>query len=56
MTPSTLYGAVVSATLKAGVSLISTLQGGDWVRVSIPPRYYISTYIATVNQHQNSIH
>ena len=47
-----LKGAVASAALAAGVSLVSVLQMGDLTRVSTLARHYISTYITTTNQHE----
>ena len=37
-----LQGAVTSAALVAGISLVSILQVGDWARVSTPARHYFS--------------
>ena len=48
-------GVAASATLAAGVSLVSILQAGDWARVSTPARHYFSTYITTTDQHQDSV-
>ena len=39
MSPGTLCGAVMSAALVTGVSLVSILQAGDWASVSTPTRY-----------------
>ena len=55
MSPGSLHGAAASAAIVAGVSLVSTLQVGDWAKVSTPPRHYFSTYIITMDQHQNSV-
>ena len=43
----TLQGAATSATLVAGVSLVSILQTGDWARLSTQARQYFSAYITT---------
>ena len=50
-----LWGVAASAALVAGVSLVTILQAGDWTRVSTPARHYFSTYITTINQHQDSV-
>ena len=50
-----LRGFAASAALAAGVSLVTILQAGDWARVSTPARYYFSTYITTMDQHQDSM-
>ena len=55
MSSGTLQGAVVSAALVAGVSLVSMLQAGDWAIVSTPARHYFSTYITTTDWHQDSL-
>ena len=47
-------GSVQEAAVPDGVSLVSILQAGDWARVSTPATHYISTYITTMNQHQDS--
>ena len=52
MSPGTLWGA---AAFAAGVSLVSILQAGDWVRVSTLARHYFSPYITTVDQLQDSV-
>ena len=41
--------------LPAGVSLVSILQAGDWTRVSTLARHYFSTYITTMEWHQDSV-
>ena len=51
MSPGSLQGAVASAALVAGVSLVSILQAGDWARVSTLARYYFSPYITTLDWH-----
>ena len=48
-------GVAASAALAAGVSLVTILQAGDWTRVSIPARHYFSTYITTIDWHQDSM-
>ena len=48
-------GGAASATLAAGVSLVTILQAGDWTRVSTPARHYFSTYISTMDWHQDSV-
>ena len=50
-----LWGVAASAALAAGVSLVTIMQAGDWVRVSTPARHYFSTYITTMDQHQDSV-
>ena len=52
MSPGSFWGA---ASLAAGDSLVSILQAGDWARVSTPARHYFSTYITTMDQHQDSV-
>ena len=52
---SSLWGVAASATLAAGVSLVTILQVGDWTRVSALARHYISTYITTTDWHQDSV-
>ena len=48
-------GAAVSVALVAGISLVSILQAGDRARVSTPARHYFSTYITTMDWHQDSV-
>ena len=48
-------GVAASAALAAGVSLVTILQAGDWTRVPMPARHYFSTYITTMDQHQDSV-
>ena len=48
-------GVAASATSAAGVSLVTILQAGDWARVSTPARHYFSTYITTMDWHQDSV-
>ena len=55
MSPGSLQGAAASVALAAGVSLVSILQAGDWVRVSTTARHYFSHYITTMNWHQDSV-
>ena len=55
MSPGSLQGVAASAALVVGVSLVTILQAGDWTRVSAPPRHYFSTYITTMDQHQDSV-
>ena len=50
-----LWGVAASAALAAGVSLVTILQAGDWTRVSTPARHYFSTYITTMDWHQDSM-
>ena len=50
-----LLGAAVSTVLAAGVSLVSILQAGDWAKVSMLARHYFSSYITTMDQHQDSV-
>ena len=50
-----LWGVAASAAFVAGVSLVTILQAGDWARVSTPARHYFSTYITTMDQHQDSV-
>ena len=50
-----LWGVAASAALATGVSLVTILQAGDWTRVSTPARYYFSTYITTMDWHQDSM-
>ena len=55
MSRGCLWGVAASAALAAGVSLVTILQAGDWARVSTPARHYFSTYITTMDQHQDSV-
>ena len=55
MSLGSLWGVAASAALAAGVSLVTILQAGDWTRVSTPARHYFSTYITTMDQHQDSM-
>ena len=55
MSLGSLQGIAASAALTTGVSLVSILQAGDWTRVSMPARHYFSTYITTMDQHQDSV-
>ena len=55
MSLGSLWGVAASAALVAGVSLVTILQAGDSTRVSTPARHYFSTYITTVDQHQDSM-
>ena len=48
-------GAAASASLVAGVSLMSILQAGDWAKVSTAARHYLSPYITAIDQHQDSV-
>ena len=50
-----LQGVAASAALAPGVSLVTILQAGNWTRVSTPARHYFSTYITTMDQHQDSV-
>ena len=50
-----LLGVAASAALVAGLSLVTILQVGDWTRVSTPARYYFSTYITTMDWHQDTV-
>ena len=47
MSLGSLWGVAASTALAAGVSLVTILQVGDWVRVSTPARHYFATYITT---------
>ena len=55
MSLGSLWGVAASAALAAGVSLVTILQVGDWTRVSTPARHYFSTYITTMDWHQDSV-
>ena len=44
ISPGTILGAVPSATLPTGISLVIIPQAGDWTRVSNPTRIYISGF------------
>ena len=50
----TVHVALVSAALVNGVSLMSILQTGDWARASTLGRHCFSTYISTVDWHQDT--
>ena len=51
MSSGNLSGASVSVTLAVGVSMVSTLQVGDWTRLSTPARHYFCTCITTSDEH-----
>ena len=55
MSLGSLWGVAASAALAAGVSLVTILQAGDWTRVSMPAGHYFSTYITTMDRHQDSV-
>ena len=62
MPVGSLQGVAASADLVAGVSLVSILQAGDFLRICInnlaastPARHYFSTYITTMDWHQYSV-
>ena len=55
MSLGSLWGVAASAALVAGVSLVTILQAGDWTRISTPARQYFSTYITTMDRHQDSV-
>ena len=55
MSLGSLWGVGASTALAAGVSLVTILQAGDWTRVFTPARHYFSTYITTMDQHQDSV-
>ena len=55
MSLGSLLGTTASAALAAGVSLVSILKVGDWARISTPARQYFSTYITTMDWHQDSV-
>ena len=55
MSLGSLQGVAASAALAAGVSLVTILQAGDCTRVSTPARHYFSTYITTMDWHQDSM-
>ena len=55
MSLGSLWGVAASAALAAGVSLVTILQAGDWTRVSTPAGHYFSTYITTIDRHQDSV-
>ena len=55
MSLGSLWEAAASAALVGGVSLVSILQAGDWARVSTTARHYFSSYITTMDWHQDSV-
>ena len=55
MSLGSLWGVAAPAALAAGVSLVTTLQAGDWTRVSTPARHYFSTYITPLDWHQDFV-
>ena len=55
MFPGSLWAVAASAALAAGVLLETILQAGDWARVSTSARHYFSTYITTMDWHQDSV-
>ena len=48
-------GCLQGAYSLSEVSLVSTLQAGDWVKVSTPARCYFSTCITTMDQYHDSV-
>ena len=48
-------GVAASAALAAGISLVTILQVSDWARGSTPAKHYFSTYITTMDWHQDSM-
>ena len=50
-----LWRAAASTAFTVGVSLVSILQAGDWDNISTPARHYLSLYITTMDQHQDSV-
>ena len=55
MSLGSLWGVAASVALVAGISLVTILQAGDWTRVSTPAGHYFSTYITTMDRHQDSM-
>ena len=55
MSLGSLWGVAASAALAAGVSVVIILQEGDWTRVSMPARHYLSSYVTTMDWHQDSV-
>ena len=55
MSLGTLQGAAATVALMAGVSLVSILPAADWAKVSTPARHYYSTYITTIDWHQDAV-
>ena len=55
MSLESLQEVAASAALAAGVPLVTILQAGDWTRVSTPTRHYFSTYLTTMDWHQDSM-
>ena len=55
MSPGSLQGVATSTSLATGASLVSILQVGDWTRASTLARHYFSTYITTMDQHQDFV-
>ena len=55
MSLGSVWGVAASAALAAGVSLVTILQAGDLTRVTTPARHYFSTYITTMDWHQESV-
>ena len=54
MSPGSLQGVLLLQPWQL-VSLVTILQAGDWTRVSTPARHYFSTYITTMEWHQDSM-
>ena len=55
MSPGSPWRTTASADVVTGVSMVSTLQAGDWAKVSTQARHYFSPYITPTGQHQNSV-
>ena len=54
MSLGTLWGAVLSGTFMASVSLVAILHVGE-VRISTPARQFFSTYISSTDQQQDLV-
>ena len=52
MSLGSLWGV---AALASGDSLVTILQADNWARVSAPARHHFSTYITTMDWHQDSV-
>ena len=55
MSLGSIQGAVASAPLVVGVSLVSILKVGDCTRVSTQATLYFSTYITITDWQQDSV-
>ena len=53
MSPVAFWCTVAFVVLTADIPLVSILRTGDWTKVSTSARHYFSTYITTMDWHQD---